>query len=64
MLIEEVDLARINALGNLLAHLVRATALNHLQVCPAILGFRTRRSTHEERVLQLSLQVILLDMVC
>lgn len=63
MLVEELDLAIVDSLGNLLADLVRATALDHVQTGPAVLSVGTGRSTHEQVVLQLSLKVILLDMV-
>lgn len=64
MLVEEIDLASIKPLGNLLADLVRATALNHLQIGPAVLRLGTGRRSHEERIPQFSLQVILLNVVC
>lgn len=63
MLIEEVNVAVVNSLGNLLANLVRRTALDHVQVSPARLRVSTSGGTDEEAVLELSLQVVLLDMV-
>lgn len=64
MLIEELDIAGIKALGDFLADLMRAATLDHVQPGPAVLCFRAGRSSHEEGVLQLPLQIILLNMVC
>ena len=63
MLIEELDLAIVDALGDLLADLMRAATLDHVETSPAVLRLRAGRSTHEEGVLQLALQVVLLDVV-
>lgn len=64
MLIEELNLASVDSLGDLLSDLVRAPSLNHVQASPAVLRLCTGGSAHEERVLELSLQVVLLDVVC
>ena len=64
MLIEELDLTVVDSLGNLSADLVRAAALDHVQARPAVLGLCAGRGAHEQVVLELSLQVVLLDMVC
>jgi hypothetical protein len=63
VLVEEVDATLVDTLGNLLADLVRASTVNHVQSCPAVLGLGTRRSTDEERVLELALEIILLDVI-
>lgn len=51
MLVEEVDVSSVKTPGDILSNLVRASALNHVQLSPAILGFGTGRSTDEEVVL-------------
>ena len=63
MLIEELDLAIVDALGDLLADLMRAATLDHVEFSPAVLRIRAGRGTHEEGVLQLALQVVLLDVI-
>ena len=63
MLIEELDVAIVDPLGNLLAHLMRRPALDHIQPRPPILRFGARRGTNKQIILELSLKVILLDMV-
>lgn len=63
MLVEEFDPSLIDALGNLLADLVRGTPFNHIQPRPSILRLGARRSADEQRVLELPLQVVLLHMV-
>lgn len=63
MLIEEFDLTIVDALGDLLPDLMRAATLDHVQARPAILRLRARRGTHEEVVLELSLQSILFDVI-
>lgn len=64
MLIEELDIARIKSFGDFLAHLMGTATLDHVQPGPPILCFRAGRRSHEEGVLQLSLQAILLNVVC
>lgn len=63
MLIEEFDVAIIDALCNLFSNLMRRPALNHVQSRPSVLRLSARRRANEEIVLELSLEVILLDMV-
>ena len=63
MLIEKVDLPRVQPFGNRLANLVGTPALDHVQIGPAALRLRARRGTHEQGVSQLALKVVLLDMV-
>lgn len=63
MFVEKVDGAIVNALGDGLADLVRTPALDHVQAGPAVLRLGARRGSDEERVAQLALQVVLLDVV-
>lgn len=63
VLVEEVDATFIDTLGNGLSDLMRSAALNHVERCPAVLGLCAGGGADEERVLQLALQVVLLDMV-
>lgn len=63
MLVKEVDSAFVDALGNLLANLMGAPSLNHVQGGPSILSFSTRRCADKQGVPQLPLQSVLLDMV-
>jgi hypothetical protein len=63
MLVEELDPPLIDTLGNVLADLVRGTALDHIEGCPAIFCLGTRRSTDKEGVPQLALKVVLFDVV-
>lgn len=64
MLVEELDVAIIDALRNLLSNLMRRPPLNHIQPRPSILRLRTRGRADEKIVLELPLEVVLLDMVC
>lgn len=64
MLVEELNLAGVDSLGDLLSDLMRAASLNHVQASPAVLRLCTGGGAHEEGVLELSLQVVLLDVVC
>jgi hypothetical protein len=42
MLIKELDIAIINALGNFFTDLMRTTPLNHIQARPSVLRFGAR----------------------
>ena len=64
MLIEELDLTVVDSLGDFLSNLVRAATLNHVQASPAVLSVGAGGGTDEQVVLQLSLEVVVLDMVC
>ena len=55
MLIKELDIAIVNAFSNLLANLMRAPPLDHIQARPSVLGLGPRRGSNEEVVLELSL---------
>jgi hypothetical protein len=63
MLVEKVDLALIDTLGDGLADLVRAATVDHVQTRPAVLRLASRRGSHKERVSELALEVVLFDMV-
>lgn len=55
MLVEELYVAIIDTLGNLLSDLMRRATLNHIESRPAVLRLSSRRSTDEEIILQLAL---------
>ena len=63
MLVEELDVAVVDSLCDILADLVRASPLDHVVARPSVLGLGAGRGTNEEVVLELSLQTVLLDMV-
>ena len=63
MFIKELDIAIVNALGNLLADLMRAPPLDHVQPRPSIFSLRSRRRADEEIILEFTLQSVLLNMV-
>ena len=63
MLIKEMYPALIDTLGDLFPNLMGTSTLNHVQPCPSILSLRSTRSTDKEGVLELSLQIVLLDVV-
>ena len=63
MLIEEFDPALVYAFRYLFTHLMRTPTLYHVQSCPTILRLGPGRSAYEERVLELSLEVVPFDMV-
>jgi hypothetical protein len=63
MLVEELDVAVVDALGDILADLVRASPLNHVVTRPSVLSLCTRRGAYEKVVLELALETVLLDMV-
>jgi hypothetical protein len=63
VLVEEVDAARVDTLGDILADLVRASSVDHVERSPSVLGLGTSRGTDKERVLHLALEVVLLDIV-
>lgn len=63
MLIEELDVAGVDSLGDFLSNLVRAAALNHVQVRPTALGVCAGGGTDKQVVLQLSLEAVRLDVI-
>ena len=63
MLVEELDISIVDSFGNFLANLMRRPALNHIQACPSILSLGARGRADEEVVLELTLEIVLLDMV-
>lgn len=64
MFVEEVDATLVDALGDGLANLVRAPALDHIQSRPTVLCLGSGGSSDEETVPELSLEVVLLDVIC
>lgn len=63
MLIEELDVAVVDSLRDLLADLMRRPPLDHVELRPSVLRLGARRGTNEQVVLQLSLEVVLLDVI-
>lgn len=63
MLVEKVDASRVDSLGNILADLVRASSVDHVESSPSVLGLGTCRGADEEGVLHLALEVVLLNVV-
>lgn len=63
VLVEEVDTARVDALGNVLADLVRASAVDHVELGPSVLSLGAGGGADEQRVLELALEVVGLDIV-
>jgi len=63
MLVEELDLAVVDAFGDFLADLMGRAALDHIKTGPAVLGLSARGGTDEEVVFQLALEAVLFDMV-
>jgi hypothetical protein len=63
MLVEELDVAVVDTLGDLFTNLMGRPALDHVEACPSVLSLSARRSANEEVVLQLALEVVLLDMI-
>lgn len=63
MLVEEVDATLVDTLGDGLADLMGTPALNHIKSRPAVLGLSSGRGSDKKAVLELSLQVVLFDVV-
>jgi len=63
MLVEELDVAIVNSLCNFLADLMRRPALDHVETGPSVLCLSARGSANKEVVLELTLEIVLLDMV-
>ncbi|KAI5286554.1 hypothetical protein KEM52_001950, partial [Ascosphaera acerosa] len=63
VLVEEVDVAVVDPLGDVAPHLVRRPPLDHVQLRPPVLRVCPRARPHEQVVLQLALQVVLLHVV-
>jgi len=64
VLVEELDVAVVDALCDVLADLVRAPPLDHVVARPSVLGLGAGRGADEEVVFELALEAVLLDMVC
>lgn len=63
MLVEKVDSSRVDSLGDVLADLVRASSVDHVESSPSVLRLGTGRGADEQGVLHLALEVVLLDVV-
>jgi hypothetical protein len=63
MLVEKLNLAIVDSLGDFFSDLVRTPPFNHVQARPAVFRLCAGRSSHEEVILELSFQFVLLDMV-
>lgn len=63
MLVEKVDAALVDALGNGLADLMGTPARDHIKFRPAVLGLSSGRGSDKKVVLELSLQLVLFDVV-
>jgi hypothetical protein len=63
VLVEELDIAIVDAPGNVLADLMGASALDHVEAGPAVLGLGARGGADEEVVFELALESIPLDVV-
>lgn len=64
MLVPEFDVAVVDSFGNVFADLMRRSTIDHVVSRPSVLSLCTGRCTDEQVVLELTLQVILLDMLC
>jgi hypothetical protein len=64
MLVEEVNVSVVDTFGNLLSDLVRRPALDHVEARPSVLCLGAGRGANEKVVLELSLEVVVLDVVC
>ena len=63
MLVEELDVAIVDAFCNLLADLMRRPTLDHVQTSPSVLSLSARRGTDKEIILHLALKVVLFYMI-
>jgi len=63
VLIEELNVVVVDSLCDIFADLVRSTSLDHVKLSPAVLCLGSRTGANEEVVLELSLEIVLLDMV-
>ena len=63
MLVEKADASSVDSLGNILADLVRASSVDHVESSPSVLRLGTCRGADKEGVLHLALEVVLLDVV-
>jgi hypothetical protein len=61
--VEELDVAVVDPLCDILSDLVRASSLDHVVARPSVLGLGAGRGTNEEVVLELTLEAVLLYMV-
>ena len=63
MFVEEFDVAIVDTLRDVFADLVGRSSLDHVQSRPTTFGLCARRCSYEEVVLQLTLQIVLFDMI-
>lgn len=63
MLVEELDVAIVNTLGNFFAYLMRRPSFNHVETSPSVLRLGTRTRAHKKVILQLALKAVTLNMV-
>jgi hypothetical protein len=63
VLVEELDVAVVDALGDLLADLVGTAALDHVEAGPAVLGLGAGGGADEQVVFEFTLEAIPLDVV-
>ena len=63
MLVKEVDLAVVDTLGDGLSDLMGTSPLNHVEAGPPVLCLGAGRSTDEQAVPELALEVVLLDVI-
>jgi hypothetical protein len=63
VLVEELDVAVVDALCDILADLMRTSPLDHVVACPSVLSLCARRGADKKVVLQLTLEAVLLDVV-
>lgn len=64
MFVEKLNISIVYPFRNLLSYLMRTPSLNHVQFRPSIFCFRAGRGAHEKGVFQLTLQRVLLDVIC
>ncbi len=63
MLVEEVDAPLVYPFRDFLSYLMRSSAFNHVEGRPSVFRLGSGGGPDKERVSELSLQVILLDMI-
>lgn len=62
MLVEELDVPIVDALRNVLANLMWTSSRYHVVPSPSVFRLCSARCSHEQVVLELALQIMLLDM--
>lgn len=64
MLVPELDVAVVDTLGDILADLMRRSAVDHVVPRPSVLSLCARGCANKQIVLQLALEVVLLNVFC